>query len=1160
MVGYPDETEKDFKETKEFLRRNSRFVTMIRSINPLYIMAGSEIFCNPQKYNIVLPHKNSDREWYIENENTYSIRENKVLELKKLAESLKISFTEEAESLEFTVDYLSKKIKTDRKDKAKILLVMCPMWDVSLPPLGSAYLASYLESKGIQADILDINIELYTNSDSSRKNLWKMENYNLWSWRPEFEMIEQNFKRELDIYVERIVAGGYSIVGFSIYGANILFSILFAKILKRRRPDIFIVFGGSSCSFLCDHPDMPVSSMICFKTGEVMVEPGLIDAFVVGEGEEKFYRLIKAYFSKALSPIDGVILFINGKYSSFTPGTLIDNLDTLPYPSWDKLPLELYTCKSGLPILLSRGCVNRCTFCNDWRLWDKKYRVRSPENIFGEMKRFFEKYKVSDFNCNDLLINGNLKMLEELASIIIKERLPVRWYGQGSIRIDMNLQLLKKIRQAGFSAITYGVESLSENVLKSMGKPFTFPDVVHVLKETKNARIAASVNFVVGFPTETKEDFLLTKKRLVQIKGYVDEISSLSPCHITGNSILQENAQDFSVDDAEKGLNYYWNSLRGENTYEVRKERAKELAHKAKELGFKVSFVGIYDEIALPKEDKKDYLLLDSQKTYDFILVSLPPWSQDNPHIGIGYLSSYLGKKGMNFKVLDLNKSFFINNPDFRMLWHVENKNFWSNEHTFPLILEIFNAEIEEAIEEISTYDCDFLGFSVVDPKERLTIEFIKRIKERAPNKKIILGGPATSTHEQRKIFLDNLDSSIDAFVVGEGEETLSDLVDSFLNKKDILEVLGCYVRNNGKWTHKERACIAPLDKVPFPSYEEFGLDLYGKSLLVEWSRGCKGKCSFCKNYRLFPGYRSKSSDWIINELRYHKEKNNIHEFTVVDNILNGDLNNLNEVCNRLIKENLGIRWSGQIAPHKNMDLEFFKTMRKAGCFKLQIGLESGSNKVLKLMKKTFTSEISEKNIRLAKKAGIETEIFVMIGFPGECDKDFKKTYDFIKRNSSHIDCIKSINTLHLIAGTEVYENTEKYNIRSLPDKDWHYLWETDDGNNYIIRKKRAERLLNLANDLGLKVMETNIEEGRESNLVAIANGKTLEERISLLKKSINSLQKLPQGRKALKSNRRNILKWLILIFVSLFTFFYIVYFWVFMSLRNRVLLGGKKS
>ncbi len=1159
IVGFPGETEGDFRETKEFIKRNLRNISGITNLNMCNAVLGSDLVINKEKFGILFPENTelANTHWFTKDgSNTYQIRLERLKEIlgqvKGYGLSLFTTNLQEAPPSSGKASHLSS------KNKPEVLLLVCPMWDVSLPPLGLAYLASYLESKGIPVDILDINVETYAKSDSKRKELWRMENYNLWGWKELFEKTKQYFEEDINYYVQEILKKEYKMIGFSLYGANILFSIELATMLKRRKPDLFIIFGGPSCSFLHNHPDMPIRGMVSFKTQKSLVEPGVVNAFVIGEGEEVLFNLIDSYYLNNISPIPGAILYLNKKYTSFSPFALIKDLDQVPYPLWEKFHLNLYSSKNTLSILLGRGCINRCTFCNDWIMWGKKYRNRSALNVFKEIELIIGKFKVSSFQANDLIFNANLKILDELADYLIKSNLKIQWSAQGIIRRDMHLSLLKKLKKSGLNWITYGLESLSENVLKMMGKRYNFRDIQEVLKNTKEAGISISVNFIVGFPNETEKDFKLTKERLLLIKEYIDEISSLNPCYITNQIDLESFPQNFSVKLPRESYFYYWETLNGKNTYELRKERTKELLKFIKKLGIKVHFTGIYDEgqisgIFNQADIKKEYT-----KRADFIVINLPPWAQENPHIGIGYLGSYLRIKGFKMKVIDLNKRFYLNHSNFKMLWHVENKNFWSSEYTFPLILEIFKKDIEKAIDEVLSFDCNLLGFSVVDPKERLTIEFIRRIKKIAPNKNIILGGPATSTFEQRKIFLDNVDNSIDAFVIGEGEETLFHLLDRFLNKKEITDVEGCYVRNNGRWVYTRRPPMIPLDRNPFPTYEEFDMELYGKSLLVEWSRGCRGRCAFCKNYRLFPIYRKKSVDWIIDELRHHKERYNIDEFTVVDNILNGDLNNLNEICNRIIKENLKIGWTGQIAPHENMDFEFFKKMRKAGCFKLQIGLESGSNKVLKLMRKTFTSEISEKNIRFAKKAGIETEVFIMIGFPGETEKDFKKTFNFIKRNAKYIDTLKSINTLHLIAGTEVYENREKFGIKPLPERNWHYLWQTYEENNYKLRKRRAQTLLDLAYNLGIKVMETNISEGKEDIFEAIKDRSSLEEGLSILKDSISSLQELPQKRKIIKI-KRSIFKWLILILVSFYIFFYIVYFWVYMILKNKILLGGRR-
>lgn len=505
----------------------------------------------------------------------------------------------------------------------------------------------------------------------------------------------------------------------------------------------------------------------------------------------------------------------------------------------------------------------------------------------------------------------------------------------------------------------------------------------------------------------------------------------------------------------------------------------------------------------------------------DILFVNLPPWVQDSPHIGIGYLCSYLRHKKLKPEVLDLNKRFFINHPEFKLLWHVENKNFWSDKDTFPLMLEIFKQDIDNAIKEIVKLNPRIVGFSVIDPKERLTIELINRIKQKLHDVRIILGGPATSAKVHRQIFLDSVSDSVEAFVVGEGEETCVEIVSRINAGMPLHNIPGTLVRYNKEWCYAFLKPIKPLKEIPFPTYEEFDLSLYSKSLFVEWSRGCINKCSFCKNWKLFPFYRAKDPKQVVDELKYHNQVYGIDEFIVVDSVLNGSLRQLYKICSLIIENNLKIRWAGQIAPRKDIDYDFFRHMKKAGCTELQIGVESGSNKVLRDMQKNYTAEISTYTLQNVKKAGIRTGIFIITGFPSEDEKEFEKTYTFIKENKKYIDIIRSINTLHLVAGTEIYENAyERFNIKILPKEHQNYLWETYDGNNYHVRKQRTQVLVDLARDLKIRVIETNIREGKENTIKTIAKKENLNRQIAALKQSVDNLQKLP-GRSLIQNIKR---------------------------------------
>ncbi len=604
IVGFPEEGEVEFGDTIKFLNRNTQYIDLVKSVNPLYLMAGSPIYKNYKMYGITLPEVDPDFKWFIGKENTYEIRLQRVRKIRSVLNQIDVRYFADDDMFERKTDL--KKLELNEK----VLLVLCPMWDINWPPLGISYLASSLENKGFSTDILDINIETYAKSDYKRKALWKMQSYFSCFCEDLFEETMQYFEEDMNYYVQKILRAGYKIIGFSLYGANILFSIKLATLLKERNPDLFIIFGGPSCWFLHNDPVMPIRYMVSLKTKESFIRPGVVDAFVLGEGEETLPELICGYLSDNIQPIPGTVIFSGGEYIVSPARAPILNLDKLPYPAWEKLPLDLYYLKNHLPILFSRGCINKCAFCIDWIIWQEKYRCRSALNIFEEMKIMQKKFNRNTFQCNDLLFNGSLKMLKELADYLIGSNLNIHWNAQGVIRKDMGLVLLETLKKSGLHRITYGVESLSDNVIRAMSKGYSFRDTQKVLMDTRKAGIVTAMNLIVGFPNESKEDFNITKSRLALIREHLDTVGALNPCSIMSGSFLERFPQKFSITNYPHRENR-WEGLGGENTHEIREKRVKEMAEFVRSIGMEVEFIGLSD-----KKDSLDLLKgLSGEKT-----------------------------------------------------------------------------------------------------------------------------------------------------------------------------------------------------------------------------------------------------------------------------------------------------------------------------------------------------------------------------------------------------------------------------------------------------------------------------------------------------------------------------------------------------------------
>ncbi len=959
-------------------------------------------------------------------------------------------------------------------DKKDIILITCPVWGVQMPSLGLAYLATNLKKRGINLEVSDLNIEVYKRVNNKLKELWKFENNKYWCyWDKDFKEL---FKEEIEYCIKRILSfSNTKIYAFSIQATNRWFSIEIIKRIKKANPDKIIIVGGVGC--------------FDDKEREQIFPLELVDFFIIGEGEASLFRLVdRLKKGFIIENIPGVVYY-KRKEKKLTLPQLIEPLDRLYFPTYEEFDLKNYTEKS-LALTMSRGCISRCAFCNDWKMMGK-YRTRSAEHMFKEIKYHVEKNNITNFYFNDLLINGNIKELEKLCDLIIKSNYKLAWVALAIPLDSMNYNLLVKMRKAGCITLNYGVESGSDRVLKKIGKPISVNSVEKVLELTRKAGINTQLNFIVGFPGEKEEDVEKTISFIKKNRKNICGITNINICNVVTGSELSINTKKYGLlfpNDA-KLRDSHWYTLSG-NTFEERKRRAERVIKVLNDLNLPIFTTNLKEKVA-------DISKINSKtKVEGIVLVNLPPWGVNNPPLSLACLSEYLKSKNIETEVFDFNIQLYNKVKEgYSNLWHVENKNYWSNDNLLDKIIRLINKDIEEWVNKIIDSNIGIIAFSVVDPKERLVIYMIKKIKEKRPNIKIILGGPACATPTSRGFFEERIPKLIDAYIVGEGEETLSEVINKINQNMPLEKVSGVVVfKNNRENNFIPREPLKP-EEIPSPTYNDFDLSQYskGNSLLMEWSRGCIANCAFCIGKLMLGKYRFKEPNKIVKEVKYYVKEKGITNFTIVDNLINGDLKKLDETCDLIIKNNLKISWSCE-GIGIEMQYPLLKKMKEAGCNEFQIGVESGSEIVLRRMRKPYTAKSAESLIRGAKRAGLKTEIFIMIGFPGETESEFNKTLEFIKRNKDYIDLVKSINILHLIAGTDVRDNYKKYGI-TLPKKDYYYKWYTKDS-SMEIRNNRVKGVINLINNLGIPFLETNIMEGKDKksdNLRYIDNIITLK-------------------------------------------------------------------
>lgn len=184
----------------------------------------------------------------------------------------------------------------------------------------------------------------------------------------------------------------------------------------------------------------------------------------------------------------------------------IQDLDKIPFPAFELFELDKYMDKK-LPIVTSRGCPYRCTYCSIFFTMGHKFRMRSPENVVGEIERWYKKgYRY--FSFNDDCFTFNLERAEKICDLIVERGLKIKWDLRNGIRIDnINEQLLRKMKKAGCTYVAFGVESANQNVLNKMRKGVTVEQAKNAIMLADKVGIKKGAFFIIGLPGDNMETF-----------------------------------------------------------------------------------------------------------------------------------------------------------------------------------------------------------------------------------------------------------------------------------------------------------------------------------------------------------------------------------------------------------------------------------------------------------------------------------------------------------------------------------------------------------------------------------------------------------------------------------------------------------------------------
>lgn len=338
------------------------------------------------------------------------------------------------------------------------------------------------------------------------------------------------------------------------------------------------------------------------------------------------------------------------------------------------------------------------------------------------------------------------------------------------------------------------------------------------------------------------------------------------------------------------------------------------------------------------------------------------------------------------------------------------------------------------------------------------TIEFVRSQPELA-HTRIILGGPEVRNHVEK--FLQH---GADFIVLGEGEESMLELVKHLDGAGDALpeQVAGiAYLRNNKVVFNAERTKLKNLDELPMPNRTKVNMQLYfdawktkhGTSAIsINTMRGCPYSCKWCSRAVYGQSYRRRSARHVVDEMEWISRTYTVDTIWFVDDVFTVSHKWLKEFKDELEQRNIHIPFEC-ITRADRMNEAVIADLKACGCFRVWIGAESGSQKVIDLMDRRVDVMQVRDMIRKSQANGIQAGTFIMVGYPGETQEDILETVTHLKESNPDLF---TITVAYPIKGTPLYQEVENVFIEDLP-------WETSTDRDIDFRRMYSRGYYNHA-------------------------------------------------------------------------------------------------
>lgn len=352
---------------------------------------------------------------------------------------------------------------------------------------------------------------------------------------------------------------------------------------------------------------------------------------------------------------------------------------------------------------------------------------------------------------------------------------------------------------------------------------------------------------------------------------------------------------------------------------------------------------------------------------------------------------------------------------------------------------QAFHKTRKEILSFIGESQPDIIGMGSFTFQLGVVISLADDIKRMLPGARIILGGPHVTAEPEMTL---QCHQSIDMVVIGEGELVMLELLQKLARSEPLDGINGLAFRKGDRIiVNKKHQMAQDLDRLPMADWDSLPVGLYWDALstkkayaILFGSRGCPYSCTFCAahvtNGRKI---RKRSPGNIIAELKHLYEKYGIDEFTFNDSTFTFDREWVIEICREIINLGAPVKWRCT-ARADTLDEDLLRWMKKSGCIKLLMGIESADPEVLRLMRKGETIDQIINGLKLIRDSGISVDASFILGMPGDTRESIRKSISLAKEIQKYPQNTSALTLATPFPGTRLYKLSAE---QGLTVEDW---------------------------------------------------------------------------------------------------------------------------